>query len=425
MHTGCSRDADHWIKPRSRRGYDDSLQNAAVGDRSTSFSRTYVVRRRRQPVAGTLTGREAVRVDSVSTTTPFTLGVASGDPTPDGIVLWTRLAPEPADPASLGRRDDSRRLARRDGQPHALRGGARRGTCAGRARPFGSRRGVRAAAWPGLLLSVRRAPRRESHRPLPHRAVRARARARDTVRVRHLSGLAERLLHRLSRHAAERSRSRAAPWRLHLRVRHRRDGTWDSRAGGIRAGVPGPAHLPAAAHAAQARPRSAGGPREVPVRRDLGRPRGRERLFGPCAGVRTAVAGVHRPPRGRVSGLLRAHADPRVGGAEAAPGSSDLPAPPLRQAGGVHDARRSAVSIRQPVRRRGVATLRCGARRRLHDARPPAGTVGGARLRALLGALEHRRAAAAHRAARARHDSAETGSGTTPGTAIRSPDSGS
>jgi alkaline phosphatase D len=33
---------------------------------------------------------------------PFTLGVASGDPTPDGIVLWTRLAPEPTDPTSLG-----------------------------------------------------------------------------------------------------------------------------------------------------------------------------------------------------------------------------------------------------------------------------------------------------------------------------------
>jgi hypothetical protein len=26
---------------------------------------------------------------------PFTLGVASGDPAPDGIVLWTRLAPDP------------------------------------------------------------------------------------------------------------------------------------------------------------------------------------------------------------------------------------------------------------------------------------------------------------------------------------------
>jgi alkaline phosphatase D len=35
---------------------------------------------------------------------PFMLGVASGDPTADGIVLWTRLAPDPADPASLGRR---------------------------------------------------------------------------------------------------------------------------------------------------------------------------------------------------------------------------------------------------------------------------------------------------------------------------------
>src|SRR5207244_12158695 len=26
---------------------------------------------------------------------PFTLGVASGDPLPDGVVLWTRLAPDP------------------------------------------------------------------------------------------------------------------------------------------------------------------------------------------------------------------------------------------------------------------------------------------------------------------------------------------
>jgi alkaline phosphatase D len=26
---------------------------------------------------------------------PFTLGVASGEPFPDGIVLWTRLAPKP------------------------------------------------------------------------------------------------------------------------------------------------------------------------------------------------------------------------------------------------------------------------------------------------------------------------------------------
>lgn len=34
--------------------------------------------------------------------TPFTLGVASGDPTPDGVVLWTRLAPDPLAPDGLG-----------------------------------------------------------------------------------------------------------------------------------------------------------------------------------------------------------------------------------------------------------------------------------------------------------------------------------
>ena len=30
---------------------------------------------------------------------PFSLGVASGDPLPDGVVLWTRLAPQPLEPA--------------------------------------------------------------------------------------------------------------------------------------------------------------------------------------------------------------------------------------------------------------------------------------------------------------------------------------
>jgi alkaline phosphatase D len=33
---------------------------------------------------------------------PFQLGVASGEPAPDGFVLWTRVAPEPADPGALG-----------------------------------------------------------------------------------------------------------------------------------------------------------------------------------------------------------------------------------------------------------------------------------------------------------------------------------
>ena len=29
---------------------------------------------------------------------PFSLGIASGDPSPDGFVIWTRLAPVPLEP---------------------------------------------------------------------------------------------------------------------------------------------------------------------------------------------------------------------------------------------------------------------------------------------------------------------------------------
>src|SRR5262245_58515735 len=36
-----------------------------------------------------------VLAQPIFATHPFTLGVASGDPLPDGVVLWTRLAPKP------------------------------------------------------------------------------------------------------------------------------------------------------------------------------------------------------------------------------------------------------------------------------------------------------------------------------------------
>jgi len=44
------------------------------------------------PIAATASVTAAPRTD------PFTLGVASGDPLPDGVVLWTRLAPQPFEP---------------------------------------------------------------------------------------------------------------------------------------------------------------------------------------------------------------------------------------------------------------------------------------------------------------------------------------
>src|SRR3954464_6361782 len=46
----------------------------------------------------TLRGSEQPRGAPKFKSNPFTLGVASGDPTDDGVVLWTRLAPKPLDP---------------------------------------------------------------------------------------------------------------------------------------------------------------------------------------------------------------------------------------------------------------------------------------------------------------------------------------
>ena len=39
-----------------------------------------------------------LRAQSRWRSNPFTLGIASGDPSPDGFVIWTRLAPEPLEP---------------------------------------------------------------------------------------------------------------------------------------------------------------------------------------------------------------------------------------------------------------------------------------------------------------------------------------
>ena len=66
------------------------------------MSKEGLSRRRFLTVAGTATGAvvasqlpfaKARTAPPRFTGYPFTLGVASGDPTPDGVVLWTRLAP--------------------------------------------------------------------------------------------------------------------------------------------------------------------------------------------------------------------------------------------------------------------------------------------------------------------------------------------
>ena len=248
-----------------------------------------------------------------SATIPFTLGVASGDPTPDGIVLWTRLAPEPADPRQPRPARDSGRLARGDRQPHAPRRRARHGagaTPSSRIRCTSKSTACSPAATTSIsstcatrrARSATSAPRRRAHEMV--REIRfAFATCQDWP-----SGY----------YTAYRDMLRND---LDL-VLHLGDYTYEYAIGGTTGrGIPppegfepetrGPAHVPAASHALQARSGSAGGAREVPVRGDLGRPRGRERLFGARARVGLAVARVHRAPRRGVPGLLRAHADPR------------------------------------------------------------------------------------------------------------------
>ena len=152
-----------------------------------------------------------------------------------------------------------------------------------------------------------------------------------------------------------------------------------------------------------------------------------ERLFGSGARVRISPSPEFTARRAAAYQAYYEHMPIRLR-------SRSQPAPGLRiyrrlrygPAGRVHDARRSAVPDGQPVRRRRSAALRRGADRRLQrcSARQQERWVARGFER-LVGALEHRRAAAAHRPTRARDDHSRTGSGTTPGTATRSRASGS
>lgn len=56
-------------------------------------------------LAGSLQGERIVAAEPKFKAYPFTLGVASGDPLPDGVVLWTRLAPDPLNGGGMPQHD--------------------------------------------------------------------------------------------------------------------------------------------------------------------------------------------------------------------------------------------------------------------------------------------------------------------------------
>ena len=140
------------------------------------------------------------------------------------------------------------------------------------------RRRQRARARAVVLLPLPGRRRGQPGRPHPDRARRRRRRSTASLRLRLLPALRERLLHRLPRTGRARTSTWWCTWATTStsaarhgdgrRVRHARRPGADRRSSDYRN-----------RHALyKTRPRPAGGPRRLPLDRDLGRPRGGEQL---------------------------------------------------------------------------------------------------------------------------------------------------
>jgi len=76
---------------------DGQRSDSLTGNWDTRISRRVLLRTGGSAAAGLLLlGRAAYTASAAPphAGNPFSLGIASGDPTPQGFVLWTRLLPE-------------------------------------------------------------------------------------------------------------------------------------------------------------------------------------------------------------------------------------------------------------------------------------------------------------------------------------------
>ena len=318
-----------------------------------------------------------------------------------------------------------RRLARGHRRAPAPRGRARRGRGPGRARALGPRRGRRPAPRARLLLSSSTSGGEES--PIGHfRTAPASTRlaARAALRLRHLPGLAERLLHRLPGHAG----ATTSTW----------SSTWATT----------PTNTPSTASPAAGIPAPAGFEAETV---DLRTYRLRHTLYKLDPDLQAAHAkfpfaviwddhevqndysglapegGAPSPEftarRAAAYQAYYEHMPIRLRAArQPARAAAHLPAPALRQAGRVHPARRPPVPQRQPLRRRRVAALRGGARAATTRCWAASRRTGCARgFAGSRRALEHRRRSSCCWPSWSTRCPATptSGTGTTPGTAIR------
>ena len=151
--------------------------------------------------AGALTRVQArPRWDAAS---PFSLGVASGDPTDKGVVLWTRLAPDPLAGGGMSPEPVEVRweLADDEAMRHIVKRGRVTATAAWAHSVHVEVDGLKAGRPVLVPLSCRR--RDESDRPHPYDAQDGRRRGSPAVRVRILPALRDRLFTAYRHMAAE------------------------------------------------------------------------------------------------------------------------------------------------------------------------------------------------------------------------------
>jgi hypothetical protein len=250
--------------------------------------------------AGALSGRKASA--AFSGRYPFKLGVASGDPSPDGMVLWTRLAPDPLNGGGAPNRNIAVRweVSADEGFTRIVHSGTETATPGYGHSVHVEVEGLEPARyyWYRFEAGGDVSPvGRTKTAPAPDAAVAAMAFAFVSCQNW------EEGYYPAYRALASED--------LDVVV-HLGDYIYEGAATttGVRAhrgGDPmGPHGLPQPARAVQDRQEPAGRPRRPPVLRHLGRPRGRQQLRRPCRRRRDEPGSVPPAPRGGLPGLLRA-----------------------------------------------------------------------------------------------------------------------
>ena len=243
-------------------------------------------------------------------TNPFTLGVASGDPLADSVMLWTRLAPEPLAADGSGGMDPVRvpvhwNVATDDRMRHVVRRGVTFADPDFAHSVHVDVDRLEPGRWYWYQFHVRGewSPIGRTRTLVPHRD--------SPQRIRFAFASCQHFemgFYNAYQHMAQRGpRPGAVPRRLHLRGR---------RVAGAAAAARRPRaddrrRLPQPPRALQERREPAGHARRLSVAGGVRRSRGGEQLGRPVRRERIGARALPAAPRRRVPGLLRAHAAAR------------------------------------------------------------------------------------------------------------------